>query len=264
MGWNAERPAPGRVRDAHSLYLEVLAELGLVGAVLLATALLTIFIGFFKRLNGAARGPVAALMAAGVTWLIEAGFDWIWEMPAVTAWLFFAGGVVLARPLQPVSTQRWPPLLIRVPAVVAITLLCLTPARVALSQARLDESQAAFDDGRCTETIDSALSSLSAFGDQPQAYALLGYCDARLGDRELGVKMMARATEQDPGNWVYHYGLALLQGEAGLDPRDAAREARTLSPTEAEAINADRLLFGRGDNPEQWRRAAERLPLPVN
>lgn len=69
--------------DAHSLYLETAAELGVVGLAFLlmfltgvATALVRLY-----RLDRAAAAGVAAGLAA---WAFHAGLDWDWEMPAVT------------------------------------------------------------------------------------------------------------------------------------------------------------------------------------
>jgi O-Antigen ligase len=69
--------------DAHSLYLESAAELGVVGL-----AFLLLFLGgvgaALVRLYG--RNPAAATgVAAGLAaWAFHAGLDWDWEMPAVT------------------------------------------------------------------------------------------------------------------------------------------------------------------------------------
>jgi O-antigen ligase len=69
------------VLDAHSLYLETLAELGLVGLVLLSLALVL-------PLGSARMGldqPLAAVAtSAYVIFLVHTGLDWDWEMPAVT------------------------------------------------------------------------------------------------------------------------------------------------------------------------------------
>jgi len=64
----------GGALDAHSLYLETLAELGLVGLVLVLAFLVL-------PLAGARRAPVAA--GAYVVFLVHAGLDWDWEMPAI-------------------------------------------------------------------------------------------------------------------------------------------------------------------------------------
>jgi hypothetical protein len=66
--------ARGGALDAHSLYLETLAELGLVGLVLVLALLVL-------PLAHARHAPVAA--GAYVVFLVHAGLDWDWEMPAV-------------------------------------------------------------------------------------------------------------------------------------------------------------------------------------
>jgi len=79
--WLVHRPISAYVEDAHSLYLETAAELGLVGLVLLACALL-VPLATAVAARRQPHGPVAA--AAYVTFLVHAGLDWDWEMPATT------------------------------------------------------------------------------------------------------------------------------------------------------------------------------------
>jgi hypothetical protein len=89
--WLRERPFRESVRDAHSLYLETAAELGLAG--LAALALL------FGGVAAAARraGPaLAAPTAALGAWALHAGVDWDWEMPALTLVAVVLAGLVLA------------------------------------------------------------------------------------------------------------------------------------------------------------------------
>jgi O-antigen ligase len=77
--WLREREFRESVRDAHSLYLETAAELGLVG--LLALGLLVTGCALAAvRAGPAAAGSVAALAA----FALHAGIDWDWEMPALT------------------------------------------------------------------------------------------------------------------------------------------------------------------------------------
>jgi len=63
--------------DAHSLYLQALAELGVVG-LLLVVALVGIPLGFALRRGLAA--PAAGL----AVFALHAGMDWDWQLPAVT------------------------------------------------------------------------------------------------------------------------------------------------------------------------------------
>jgi O-antigen ligase len=79
--WLRSRPADLPVLDAHSLYLETLAELGPVGLGLLAALLaLPVAAGVIAR-----RQPLAVPAFGGyVAYLVHAAQDWDWELPAVT------------------------------------------------------------------------------------------------------------------------------------------------------------------------------------
>jgi hypothetical protein len=81
--WLKRPDRPDAARDAHSLYLETAAELGVVGVALLLLFLggLAMAAARLYRLDARlAAGPLAGLAA----WLVHAGLDWDWEMPAVT------------------------------------------------------------------------------------------------------------------------------------------------------------------------------------
>jgi len=70
----------GGALDAHSLYLETLAELGPIGLLLLGAVLLVPLRGVIAR-RRLTYVPVA--VAAYTAFLVHAGLDWDWEMPAV-------------------------------------------------------------------------------------------------------------------------------------------------------------------------------------
>jgi O-antigen ligase len=82
------------VLDAHSLYVESLAEVGPVGLTLLVVALSIPIVAAVRS-----RGhPLAGAGAGAYTaFLVHAGLDWDWEMPAVTlAGLLCGIGLLLA------------------------------------------------------------------------------------------------------------------------------------------------------------------------
>ena len=86
--------SPSVVLDAHSLYVETLAELGPIGLVLLAVALSVPIVAAVRvRDDPLAVGAAAAYAA----FLVHAGLDWDWEMPAVTlAGLLCGVGVLVS------------------------------------------------------------------------------------------------------------------------------------------------------------------------
>ena len=89
--WLKDRPFREPVRDAHSLYLETPAELGLVGLVLLAALVGAVGVG-------AARARLPAATAALSVWALHAAVDWDWEMPALTLVAIALAGLVLTSP----------------------------------------------------------------------------------------------------------------------------------------------------------------------
>jgi hypothetical protein len=93
--WQRERTVVDPARDAHSLYLETAAELGLVGLLLLGTAIAGVVLGAARarrRRPAAAAGPIAAL----ALWAVHAGIDWDWEMPALTLVALALAGALAA------------------------------------------------------------------------------------------------------------------------------------------------------------------------
>ena len=77
---SGEEIAHAGALDAHSLYLETLAELGPVGLTLLAVMLLA---PLAAGIGGRTSPYVPAAAGAYVAFLAHAGLDWDWEMPAV-------------------------------------------------------------------------------------------------------------------------------------------------------------------------------------
>jgi len=259
IAWDRERSSGLDVVDAHSLYLEVLAELGAPGLLLLLVGLGTLLGGLARLVPGPERGPAAALLAAGVVWALHAGLDWDWEMPATAIWLFAAGGWALAAP-EGSPRLRPPHRPARVAMAAACLVLTLAPYSVARSQAALNDAFRAFDAGDCARTIDRALASLDATRLRPQPYELLAYCDARLGQGDLALRNLAEAVDRDPNAWEVWYGTAIVRGVLGRDPRPAARRAASLNPLEPLTQQAVEAFDS--PSPAVWRRRGRELPLP--
>jgi O-antigen ligase len=87
--WLQRRDFAETVRDAHSLYLETAAELGLVGLLALAALL--------GGVAASVRDETAVAAAALAAWAVHAGVDWDWEMPALTLVAVLLAGSVIAR-----------------------------------------------------------------------------------------------------------------------------------------------------------------------
>jgi hypothetical protein len=95
VDWLRERDIDERVSDAHSLYLETAAELGLAGLACLGLLVAGIGMGARSALRADATravGPAAGLTALAV----HAGIDWDWEMPAVALVAIACAAALLA------------------------------------------------------------------------------------------------------------------------------------------------------------------------
>jgi hypothetical protein len=107
--WREERSAPYAVTEAHSLPLEMAAELGLPGLLLFGLLIGGIGIAGVQALRqGAPLAPAA--VAVCVAWLLHATIDWDWQLPAVTLpALVLAAGLLAAseRSLPGAAPEDW-------------------------------------------------------------------------------------------------------------------------------------------------------------
>jgi O-antigen ligase len=92
--WLKWRTVNEFAQDVHSLPLQVLAELGVVGLALLAAFLAGLALAACTalRLSTLAVGPVAGFVA----YIAHAPLDWDWQMPAVTVIAMVLAGELLA------------------------------------------------------------------------------------------------------------------------------------------------------------------------
>jgi len=105
VDWLRERTVDDPAKDAHSLYVETLAELGLLGLAALAAFLAGVAISSVRAFRAAparAAGPAAAL----TVWAVHTGLDWDWEMPAVTTPALIAAGLLVALSDGGLSSRR--------------------------------------------------------------------------------------------------------------------------------------------------------------
>ena len=234
---------PGRaVLDAHSLYLEVLGELGVIGLLLLAGSLVAIVAGSLGQARAGGERVYAAVFALALGWVAHAAVDWDWEMPAVTIAVFALGGGALAGPAGGKALLARPSAVARALAAIAAVALALVPTRVATSQAELDTAVSAFRSGSCARSTDAARSSISALGARPEPYEILAYCGVLAGARGQPTDDMRRAVERDPDNPEFRHGLALTRALARDDFAAALLAARHLERLgRLGAVAADRL-----------------------
>jgi O-antigen ligase len=230
------------VRDAHSLYLETLGELGLVGLALLLAFLVSCLVAGARRLRGRTEGEraaVAALLALASAFLFEAGIDWMWELTAVSVIAVLALGLLAGPATEPVysglaaaETKRKRRPLLRI-AVAAIAFgLIVAETIPLLANMEVRRSQEAVDRGDLVEALDRAESARSI-----QPWAATPYLQVALV-QELGGQIdeahasIEHALENDQSDWRLWLVAARIQTKAGdiAAARQSLAKARELNP----------------------------------
>ena len=222
------RPTGSKVRDAHSLYLETLAELGVVGLVLLVATLLVPVVGAVR----ARRNPlVPVAFGAYVAFLVHAGVDWDWEVTAVTLAALLCGvALVLAgrtdrEPRRNALSTRVLLLVLAVGVGVFSFVGLIGNTAVASSQQAIVEHHWATATAQARRAIRWAPWS-------PHGRQYLGEAQFALGRYAVGEANVRRAILQDPHDWDLWWTLALLTG--GNTREQATLAALRLNPHSPE------------------------------
>ena len=224
QSWYQLRRIDLTARDAHNLYLEVLAELGVVGLLILLFALTVPLVGLIR----CRAGPFApAAFGAYLAFLAHAGVDWDWEMVAVTVAAILVGSVGLVDPpvmLRLLTLGRWPRRML-----VAASVLMAVFAFVSYSGNRsVSESRSALDDGRLELAIRSAQRVTGLVPWSVAPWIALGDAQLAMKDR-AGARMSYReAAARDPRNW--RVWLAIAEVSTGTERREALAKTRRLNP----------------------------------
>ncbi|MCP9485431.1 MAG: O-antigen ligase family protein, partial [Gaiellaceae bacterium MAG52_C11] len=220
--WVANRPIAAKVRDAHSLYLETLAELGIVGMGLLGFALaVPVAAAFVAR----RRPLVPAALAAYVVYLAHATVDWDWELPAVTlAALFCGGSIVLAArgEVAALSTRA------RAAGVAAALVVSAFALVGLIGSSALEEGWNALERGETAGALDEAevAERWSPWASEPLRLAAAA---ASLDEDDAAAHVYLRqAAERDPDDWNVWFDLA--QVSEGAEARSALGRALRLNP----------------------------------
>jgi len=225
--WLRHRREALPVLDAHSLYLETLAELGPFGLLLLLGAL-AIPLG---AVRAARRQPLAAAtLGAYVAFLVHAGIDWDWEMPAVTLAALVCGVALLlsARGADPAPLGHAS----RSLGVALTGLLCL----VAIVGFVGNQSAASASDALDAEHLSTAASDAGRARRwqpwSPEPWRLLGEAQLQAGEVDRARTSFLHGLRDDDRDWELWLDLALAS--RGSERRHALDRVATLNPLSSE------------------------------
>jgi O-antigen ligase len=233
--WYEHRTSGLNVRDAHSLYLETLAELGPPGLALLAIALGIPLLAVVR----ARRHPYCmAAFGAYAAWLVHAGVDWDWELTGVTLAALLCGGALVVA----ASSEVEP--FLRASALRATGLaLAAVVAGLAFvglgGNIQLARSAEAAEEGRWVASERSARTALRWAPWSAEGWGRVAEAQIGRGDLDAARASLVRALEKDPRDWRLWTTLA----EVAKSRRALAR-AEELNPLAPEVADARRSIGG--------------------
>jgi hypothetical protein len=211
--WARVRGDYTELTEAHSLYIETLAELGIAGLSLIVVTLIAA--GGALLGSPGSRNLRLAALAVTAAWAAHAALDWDWEMPAVTLPVFLLVGAATARPGAGASLRPRAGLVL---AFLALAVAAL-PAAWSITQASEDAALRAYAHGDCGGALSAADHAL-ALDFRPDAQVVRAACLARAHQPAAALAAAHRAAELDPGDWRYTYDAALVETATG-DTRSA-------------------------------------------
>jgi len=238
--WTRDGDTGDVVRDAHSLYMQTLGELGIVGLTLLLAFVLTVLIGgglMAVRAGPLERPYLAAALAGCVAFFATAVFDWMWQMPVLTVAMLLLASILVGgggEGEEGEESGRHSPF--PVPARVGFALAALA-AIVAIaiplaSTALVRQSQAEASEGDAAAALSAARSAQNAQPGAASPRLQQALLLETAGDLTAASAAAHAATEREATNWRLWLVLSRIEAERGQV--DAAiryyRKARSLNP----------------------------------
>ena len=243
FAWDQHRSIDTPVLNAHSLYLEAFAELGVIGGMLVLALIGTLLWYGFSAWRAApdpSRDRYAALFAAMLSFAVGAGLDWFWQIAGLGAIFFLAAGVLVGvrcAQLRQAAGQgrkaagRNYGLTVAGLALAWIAAIALIGPL--LVERELDASRSAAAGGNLASAVGHANTARSIEPWAASPYVQLGLLAELQGDYASDQRL-SQAIEREGRNWQLYYLRSNAERKAG-DRSGAAADlarARQLNPLE--------------------------------
>lgn len=230
--WLRHGSLPVQSQFAHSLYLEALGELGIVGLLLILGAVVVAVVGAVRSALALHSGEIAAAAACGIAFFVAALFDWVWQLAGIAivgvGMLGFALGALPAE--RAVAWGRAGTLR---PVLALLAVAAIIPQYVVLAAgSHMSNSQGAYAAGDGARARSEALAAKAIEPWAASPYLQLGFVAAAEGhpsEAAHWAHQAIRRARDDWTNWATAANFEALAGNVRAAKRDLA-QARLLNP----------------------------------
>jgi O-Antigen ligase len=238
--WTRDGDIPAVVDNAHSLYLETLGELGIVGFLLLVGFLAVVLVGgglAAFRAGDLRAPPLAAAVAGCAAFCITAVFDWTWQVPVLPVATMLLAAVLVTHAVGSSEgrRKRGPApfsvpvrigvgvLALAVVVAIAIPLASTSLVRQSQDEAQVNDLSAALDDARSAQNVEPGAASPRL----QQALVL-----ETEGELPAAAAAARAATDRESTNWQLWMVLSRIEAQRGNTAAAISdyEKARSLNP----------------------------------
>jgi hypothetical protein len=234
------------IQNAHSLYVETLAELGIPGLALLVGFLAVVLFAAIRlvvRSRHESRVYAAGAAGALIAFLVSAGFDWVWQVPALPIAFLLVAAALLAPgrrwridpgPASAEAQAGWSPgtAAFRVGGVAAAvaSLVAIAVPLAATNAVRASQTAAAASNLTLAQSEARRAARLEPGA--ASANLQLALVDEAAGQYPAALAAARKATRNEPDNWANWLILSRIEAEDSQATAAVAayQRARSLNP----------------------------------
>lgn len=245
FSWHQLRHEPVANLEAHSLYLQAFAELGVVGGLLVLAmvgSLLWAGIAAWRAAEGRQRELFAALLGSCFAFAVCSAIDWFWEIAVIGGVFFLASGVLVAGRCAQVARERAAGNGHEAPRGFGFAVAGLAVAWIGmvalvgplLVDHEINASNSAVEEGNLASATSHAETARKIEPWATTPLKQLGLLAEREGNFPLATDRFDQAIEHEEDNWLLYYLRARVEHEAGNEAaaQKDLGEARRLNPEE--------------------------------
>ena len=230
--WLQHRSLHAFTQFAHSLYLEALGELGIIGLLLIGGAVIAAVAAAVRSALALASGEVAAAAACGIAFFVAAAYDWVWQLAGIAVvgvgMLGFAIGA-----LPSARAAAWDRFGVVRPALALVAVAAILPQVVVLAAGiHISNSQSAVAAGNGARARSEALAAKAVESWAATPYLQLGLVSEAEANYPEASRWLDKAISRSRRDWSLWFIAARIeakQGAIGQAKRDLD-EARRLNP----------------------------------